>query len=287
MMKTINLVFLIVFTTALLGCGPAGFSMTTGHKQPTKAERDELSQLIGQSPEAVIKKLGLPNKAFILSDRQLMLYITSVTNYQREAGIFLLIPVPIGPLEQASSSSLRCLIIEIDSDNLVKKYTIKDTAHKNKDHSSRCLKRFFSKYELKDITFVRTNITIDIKPGIDPNTIIPMSKDVVPVAILGSMNFDPLEVDPSTVRFGPDQASPTPSHDYEDVNNDGFMDRIFHFNTQEAGIVCGDTEATLNGETFFNKISITGTDKVNTAGCKSSTSETIGPILWMARIVFI
>lgn len=33
----------------------------------------------------------------------------------------------------------------------------------------------------------------------------------------------------------------------EDVNNDDFFDMVFHFNTQDIGIACNDTMATLSG----------------------------------------
>jgi hypothetical protein len=46
-----------------------------------------------------------------------------------------------------------------------------------------------------------------------------------------------------------------------------YMDMVFHFKTQETGIVCGDTEATLMGETF-GETQFTGTDAVQTVGCK-------------------
>jgi hypothetical protein len=42
---------------------------------------------------------------------------------------------------------------------------------------------------------------------------------------------------------------------------------VFHFNIQESAIVCGDTEATLTGETFDGTL-ITGTDAVKTVGCR-------------------
>jgi hypothetical protein len=45
------------------------------------------------------------------------------------------------------------------------------------------------------------------------------------------------------------------------------MDMVLHFKTQESAIACGDTEATLNGETF-DGTPITGTDAVKTVGCK-------------------
>ena len=110
-------------------------------------------------------------------------------------------------------------------------------------------------------------VAIDIKPGSDPNSVNPRSNGVIPVAVLGSTDFDAMQVDFSTVTFGPDGASPKHDGHVEDVNDDGFMDMTFHFKTQETGIVCGDTDAALNGETF-DGTAITGADRVNTVGCK-------------------
>jgi hypothetical protein len=44
------------------------------------------------------------------------------------------------------------------------------------------------------------------------------------------------------------------------------MDMVCHFKTQETGVVCGDTEAILNGD-IFEGTPIMGTDTVNTVGC--------------------
>ncbi|MDB4308049.1 hypothetical protein N9985_02040 [Gammaproteobacteria bacterium] len=110
-------------------------------------------------------------------------------------------------------------------------------------------------------------IAIDIKPGSDPNPVNPKSKGVIPVAVLGSMDFDATQVDFSTVEFGPGKASPVHDGHVENVNGDGFEDMVFHFKTQGTGITCGDTEATLSGETFGGD-AFTGTDSVKTAGCK-------------------
>jgi hypothetical protein len=87
------------------------------------------------------------------------------------------------------------------------------------------------------------------------------------LAILGSIDFDATQVDFSTVTFGRDGASPVHDGHVEDVNVDGFMDMEFHFKTQETGIVCGDTEVILMGETFCG-IQFTGTDTVKTVECK-------------------
>ena len=111
-------------------------------------------------------------------------------------------------------------------------------------------------------------IPIDIKPDSDPNSINARSMGVVPVAVLGSTDFDAMQVDVSTVRFGPDGASPAHDGHVEDVNDDGFMDMVFHFNTRETGIVCGSTEAALQGE-MYDGTQVAGTDTVNIVGCNS------------------
>ncbi len=110
-------------------------------------------------------------------------------------------------------------------------------------------------------------VDIDIKPASDPNGINPKSKGVIPVAVLGSIDFDATQIDSSTVAFGPGGASAVHDGHVEDVNGDSFDDMVFHFRTQETGIACGDTDATLTGETFGGD-SITGIDSVKTAGCK-------------------
>ena len=42
---------------------------------------------------------------------------------------------------------------------------------------------------------------------------------------------------------------------------------VVHFKTQETGIACGDTSATLTGETF-DGTAIEGSESVDTVGCK-------------------
>ena len=114
----------------------------------------------------------------------------------------------------------------------------------------------------------KCNIVIDIKPGSTPNSINPRSKGVIPVAILTTDTFDATTVDPTTV-FGPTGTEAVPVQvALDDVDGDGDTDMILHFNTQDTGIQCGDTSASLTGETFSGQ-PITGADSIRTAGCHS------------------
>ena len=110
-------------------------------------------------------------------------------------------------------------------------------------------------------------ITIDIKPGNDPNAINPVGTGLIPVAILTTDTFDATTISPITVRFGPAGASPEhPLGHLADVDSDGDLDLVLHFGTQESGIQCGDTEASLTGETFDGQ-AIQGSDSIVTVGC--------------------
>jgi hypothetical protein len=109
-------------------------------------------------------------------------------------------------------------------------------------------------------------VAIDIKPGNDRNPINPRSRGRLTVAILVTDEFDASTVDVSTVQFGRGAAEPVWYRLY-DVGADGDWDLVLKFNTQDTGIVCGDTEATLTGETF-DGLSFAGTDSIKTVGCK-------------------
>lgn len=70
------------------------------------------------------------------------------------------------------------------------------------------------------------------------------------------------------VKFGPNGAIEAYGQGHkEDVNGDGHLDLVLHFRTQETGIHCGDTSATLTGKTFGGE-AIQGTDSIKTVGCK-------------------
>ena len=113
------------------------------------------------------------------------------------------------------------------------------------------------------------DVDIDIKPWSDPNSINLKSKGIISVAILTTDAFDATTVDPLSAAFGP--ASAVEAHGMghiEDVDDDGDLDLLLHFNKQEADIACGDITAVLTGETF-DGVPIEGFDAVNIVRCIS------------------
>jgi len=112
------------------------------------------------------------------------------------------------------------------------------------------------------------NVAIDIKPGSFPNSINPRSRGKIPVAILTTGTFAATTVDTTTVRFGATGTEAAPVHSaLEDIDGDGDTDMILHFNTQDTGIKCGDTSASLTGQTFSGQ-AIKGSDSIQTVGCR-------------------
>jgi hypothetical protein len=112
-------------------------------------------------------------------------------------------------------------------------------------------------------------IAVDVKPGGNPNAINPKSKGLIAVAILTTDIFDAQTVDNTTVAFGPAGATVGEhSIGIEDVDADGDLDLLLHFQNQETGIVCGDTRVWLSGQTF-DGTRIVGLDRVVTVGCNN------------------
>jgi len=109
-------------------------------------------------------------------------------------------------------------------------------------------------------------VTIDIRPANKENPVDPRSEGKVKVAILATEDFDASTVDPSTVRFGMGAAPPVDSR-LDAAHEDGGSDLVLKFDTQEAAISCGDTEAKLIGQTF-DGIPVAGMDFIKTVGCQ-------------------
>lgn len=119
-------------------------------------------------------------------------------------------------------------------------------------------------------TALATGLVIDIKPRSERNPINLRSRGVIPVAILGSELFDVTTIDGSTLAFGPSGAGIAHRNGphFGDVNDDGHLDLVAHFRTQQTGIQKGDTEACLTGQTI-DGMSVCGCDTIVTVGKKN------------------
>lgn len=96
------------------------------------------------------------------------------------------------------------------------------------------------------------NIAIDIKPGNKQETKInPKAKGVVPVALLSSDTFDALAIDQSELRFGATGEEDSLAHcqkEGKDVNGDGRLDLVCHFDNERADFDMSVLEGTVKGK---------------------------------------
>lgn len=112
------------------------------------------------------------------------------------------------------------------------------------------------------------DIEIDIKPGSWPNSINLRNQGLIAVAILTTDDFDATVLATRRGRFGP--AGATLVHDsahIEDVDLDGDLDLLMHFETGDTGIQCGDESADLRTVNEVGQ-ALLGTDAIRTLGCK-------------------
>ena len=108
---------------------------------------------------------------------------------------------------------------------------------------------------ISGVTSPVLHINIDIKPGDDsssPSPINPKSKGKIPVALLGSRDpdFSVFDVNVTSLTFGHtgDEASLSKCGGREDVNDDGVLDMVCHFDNQLAEFSAADAEAILKGK---------------------------------------
>ena len=112
------------------------------------------------------------------------------------------------------------------------------------------------------------SVSVDIRPKKDANRINPNSTKDINVAIFSVNGFDATTVDANTVRFGATGTEAAPVHGaIRDVDGDGRFDMVLRFAIQDTGIQCGDTSASLTGQTSQG-LSIMGSSPLKTVQCK-------------------
>lgn len=116
---------------------------------------------------------------------------------------------------------------------------------------------------IQDLTI---KVKIDIKPGSDPNCFNNNKAGIIPVAILGSADFNVQNIDPATVALNGlavkavGKSNKLLAH-YEDVNADGFQDLVVQIEDSGRVFAAGDTAATLTGNLYDGR-AFEGTDAV-------------------------
>ncbi len=109
------------------------------------------------------------------------------------------------------------------------------------------------------------NVTIDIKPGSDPNSIKLGDTGSVPVAIFSTVKFDATNIDVSTLQLNSAYVRLVGGRNVlasiEDVNGDGLGDLVVQFDRGLLELAVGEGLGTMTGSTLGAE-SVLGTDSV-------------------------
>ncbi len=124
------------------------------------------------------------------------------------------------------------------------------------------------------VTPIVMPVTIDIKPGSDPNSICLNDSGLLPVAILGTADFDvtTTTTNVSTIELGGadlatrgSKKAPKLAYSFEDVNEDGYMDLMTFFKVQmlvDAGALTDMTTELALTAKLYDATPILGADSV-------------------------
>jgi hypothetical protein len=116
---------------------------------------------------------------------------------------------------------------------------------------------------IDDIEFTG-DLNVDIKPGSYPNCINSNGHGVIPVAILGSEEFNVTIIDPSTVKLDEQpvrmKGKSGRAGSYEDVNDDGFIDLVVQIEDKDVYFP-EDTIGTVTAKSF-EEVHFEGQDSI-------------------------
>jgi hypothetical protein len=121
-------------------------------------------------------------------------------------------------------------------------------------------------YDYISVTPTVVPVDIDVKPGSDPNCFNNDGHGVIPVAILGSADFDVTQVDPATVQIeglavGARGKSNKLLAHIEDTNGDGFDDLVVQIEDVDGTFASGSGTATLTGN-LWDGTPFEGSDEI-------------------------
>jgi len=115
-------------------------------------------------------------------------------------------------------------------------------------------------------TVFSSNITIDVKPGSDDNSINLDSAGVIPVAIVSLNGFDARRVNPATIELNGAQVKLVGKKEkalchQDDIDGNGSIDLVCQVETQQFLVEPGADTVTLTAETFSGS-AVSGQDYV-------------------------
>jgi hypothetical protein len=141
------------------------------------------------------------------------------------------------------------------------------------------------------IPAVVSSVAIDVGPGDPENEISGGRRVPIQVAILGSAEFDVRDVDVTTLRFGPGEASPALdlTHPFtywlslRDVNGDGEDDLVPVFLYGDTELPLGESDACLTGEIASASFEACDTVRVLLPECGRGfeLALLLPPLMWL------
>ena len=117
-------------------------------------------------------------------------------------------------------------------------------------------------------------VDIDVKPGSDPNSVNVNTKGVLPVAIIGSDDFDATQIDQDTISAYTTSVDAVPGGvpksplrcSIEDVNDDEILDLNCKFSKEDLLLNCWTNGLDVSGS-LLDGTSFFGSDTIRPVPC--------------------